>query len=110
MECITSGSVDKILDFFDERFDGKTRLFKFFFVGVQILPKVGTVCKTFRELQRQQPHSEQVTPDSLFNETNTTPVASIPFLSAWILQSVNRFSVRKISDSFSRYDLEGIQL
>ena len=58
---ITSGSIDEILDFLDERFNGQTRLLQFFFVGVQVLPKVGTVRQTFRELQRQQPHSEQVT-------------------------------------------------
>lgn len=55
-KLITSCCIDKILDFFNQGFDGQTSFFQLFFMGMQILPEVRAVCEALGELQRQEPH------------------------------------------------------
>ena len=55
---LTSGSIDKIFDFLDERFDGQTGLFKLLLVGMKIFSEIGAVSKALGELEWQEPHDE----------------------------------------------------
>ena len=48
----TSSSVDEIFDLLDERFDSETGFLQLFFMGVEILAKVGTVGEALGEFQR----------------------------------------------------------